>query len=754
MNRTSRWSAAAIAAVVGIGGLYAAPSGTTSAPPEAPTDGGDPDGYVIGQHPYSAVYEAAPGVIAGNALVEAFDAVDADGLPTRRVQMTWQSNEDVAAADSEASMIHSDDRGFTFPSGINPDTGAGWFSKLRDGSILGVEFIPRRLVDNHTVELIARRSTDNGRTWKDVPSTFTTDRSFDGSKFDRGIRVHRDIFYADDGSLLMTYYTSYAGDPLYRTELARSTDNGATWARFATVAEFTDGRWMGETGISRAANGDLVAVHRTGTPGGANVGPLYTNRSTDGGRTWSRPEPLKITTASGEPAPTTGVMPVLRLMPNGIMTLTFGRPDNWIAISPDGLGTSFEQAQTTYVNHPRVNATFQRFHGSSGNGGHAVVDANRVMVVGDNCAPSWGCPETDAGFTIDGEYRVWKKFVDVVRPDTGKIDLLGKVEAGTVTIDTTMTATDKKLPERGPLGAIDGSTDWGSSAVHKVDDDDRPRPATYTITLDDTYTLTQAGLSLHPGKPASAVVEASTDGTTWTPIVDTGQLTSYALTYFPLEGVQAKQVRITVTDTNDDPAGTRFLNEVELYSTVDSFENDPVGQVPRGYTDAVGATVTDFDVEDDGHVLRLVDAWIDKIASIRKVTEGAGTQTLSFRVNSIGYARSFAFITLGDTADASGVPAYQLNIGSDGSIGSYDTVTQKWTKIAPAGTAPQKKWHGVRVEATLSGAEVFLDGESIATVPPSTPGLAALTGHQFASSGTSSQYDHFLIDDVEQTNPS
>ena len=60
----------------------------------------------------------------------------------------------------------------------------------------------------------------------------------------------------------------------------------------------------------------------------------------------------------------------------------------------------------------------------------------------------------------------------------------------------------------------------------------------------------------------------------------------------------------------------------------------------------------------------------------------------------------------------------------------------------------------MRVEATLTGAEVFLDGESIATVPPSTPDLTALTGHQFASSGTSSQDDHFLIDDVQQSNPS
>lgn len=715
---------------------------------QPPANGGDPDGYVIGQQPYSTVYEGAPGEIAGNALVEAFDSVQA-GKPQRTVQMTWQSNEDVAAADSEASMIHSYNGGYTFPSGINADTGAGWFAKLRDGSLLGIEFIPERVVDTHTVELIARRSTNLGKTWTKVPSTFTTDLTFDPKKFDRGIRAHRDIFYANDGSLFLTYYTSYPSDPGYRTELARSTDNGRTWKRFSTVATFTDGRWMGETGIGRAANGDLVAVHRTGFPGGKNSDLLYTNRSTNDGVTWSKPAPITITTANGEPPPTNGVMPVLRLLPNGIMTLSWGRPDNWLAISPDGLGRTWEQAQTTYVNHPKVNAEFQRFHGSSGNGAHAVVASNRVLAVGDNCAPSWGCPETDAGFQIDGEYRVWKKFVDVVGPGVGKIDLLGKYQAGKVKIATTMNARDKRLPELGPLGPIDGSTDWASSAVRVGG----ARPATYELTLDRTYTLTKAGLSLHPGKPAAATVEVSVDGETWQPAASTGTTTSYAMKYYPLDKVQAKYVRITVSDSNVEPVGNAFLNEIELYSTVNSFENDPVNYVPRGYSDGIGARVTDFNVDDSRHILRLVDPWVDQIAQLTWKSAPAAKQDLSFRVNSIGYARSFAFTTRGTTADGAAVPAYQLNVGSDGSIGWYDTVAKKWTKLTAAGVAPQKVWHTLRVSATLTSAEVFLNGTLVGTVQPSTPGLSGLTGHQFASSGTTSQYDHFLIDDVEQINP-
>ncbi|MCW3818921.1 discoidin domain-containing protein [Micromonospora sp. DR5-3] len=745
MKRTR--TAMAVLSVAALG-VIAIPSPQASSSGENPTDGGDPDGYAIAQQPYSAVYEGAPGVIAGNAFVETFDTIDRNNLPTKHVLMTWQENEDIATVDNLAAMIHSDDRGYTFPSGIDRNSGSGFYTKLRDGAILMVEFIPAKVIDSHTVELVSRRSTDNGKTWKREAAMFTTDQTFNPARFDRGMRAHRDIFYALDGSLLMGYYTAYQQDSGHRAEIARSIDNGKTWKRYATVGPPTsDGYQYNETGIARAVNGDLVAVMRTYKLGGLALTELRTARSTDDGKTWSTPVPAKITTASGEPAPTTGVMPTLRMLPNGIMTMTWGRPDNWIAISPDGLGNSWEKAQVTYRNYPRVVSSFQRSHGSSGNGAHAVVAANRVLQVGDNCAPSWGCPETDSGFHTDGEYRVWKKFIDIVGPGTGKIDLLGKYAKKKVTIDTTMTSTNPKLPEMSPLGAIDGSTEWASSAVRK----DREVPATYTLTLDRTYTLTRAGLSLHPGQPSAAKVEASVDGTTWTTVVDTGQITSHALEYFDIDKVRAKQVRVTVNDPSSN--GAAFLNEVELYSTVDSFENDPVNQVPRGYTDAVGVTVTDFDVDDSRHVMRLADAWSDRIAQATRVSAAAPKQTLEFRVNSIGYARSFGFTTRGDTASAHGLPAYQMNVGSDGSIGWYDGTAKKWNKLTPAGTVPQKEWHTIRVEATLTGAEVFLDGAPVGSAPPTTPGITALTGHQFASSGTASFYDHFLIDDVEQTNP-
>jgi hypothetical protein len=46
---------------------------------------------------------------------------------------------------------------------------------------------------------------------------------------------------------------------------------------------------------------------------------------------------------------------------------------------------------------------------------------------------------------------------------------------------------------------------------------------------------------------------------------------------------------------------------------------------------------------------------------------------------------------------------------------------------------------------------VSLDGTVVGTAPPTTPGVTALTGHTFASSGTKSSQDTFVIDDVTQT---
>lgn len=247
-----------------------------------------------------------------------------------------------------------------------------------------------------------------------------------------------------------------------------------------------------------------------------------------------------------------GINPSLNLLGNGAMTLVFGRPDNWFAISTDG-GRSFTQARRTYVNYPQSG---NPYHGSSGNGNHAIIDTDTVIVSGDNCAPTWGCPAADNGWTIDDKYRVWRKFITVTRPTTGaKLDLRGMSAAGRLSVDTNLT---------GARDAFDGSTTPASSAIRS---DGASDASTYTLKLDRAYALTEIGLSLHPGQLASARVESSMDGQHWAPITFTGggfdDIRSFCLDYRKVSGsVTAKQVRFTI----DDPNGPAQLNEVELFA--------------------------------------------------------------------------------------------------------------------------------------------------------------------------------------------
>ena len=112
----------------------------------------------------------------------------------------------------------------------------------------------------------------------------------------------------------------------YRTWVIRSTDGGRHWEYFSTVAAHpelcNDG--FCEADIELLENGDLLCVMRTGQGGK----PLWQCRSTDGGRSWSYPVRLRFN----------GVWPNLVRMSNGILALTYGRPDARIAFSLSGTG--------------------------------------------------------------------------------------------------------------------------------------------------------------------------------------------------------------------------------------------------------------------------------------------------------------------------------------------------------------------------------------------------------------------------------
>ena len=140
------------------------------------------------------------------------------------------------------------------------------------------------------------------------------------------------IIEARNGDLLNTLYYRTEKDPkFFRLVLIRSTDDGKTWNEYSTVAAIEPGQepwpWAGENGpnetaLVRLADKRLHVIFRTSS--GGTMGQAW---SSDDGKTWTEP------TSSGFK----GVAPRTRLLSNGVLACTYGRPGPvTIMFSPDG----------------------------------------------------------------------------------------------------------------------------------------------------------------------------------------------------------------------------------------------------------------------------------------------------------------------------------------------------------------------------------------------------------------------------------
>ena len=132
----------------------------------------------------------------------------------------------------------------------------------------------------------------------------------------------------DNSIVALTYPYYHASQPTPYTSAAsyRSTDNGRTWEKTGHILyEEPDRRRDGftEPALEVLPNGELLGVLRT--TDGNGVGPMYSVRSADQGRTWSRPQTFAET----------GVLPRLLQVRNGVRVLSSGRPGVDLRFSTD-----------------------------------------------------------------------------------------------------------------------------------------------------------------------------------------------------------------------------------------------------------------------------------------------------------------------------------------------------------------------------------------------------------------------------------
>jgi hypothetical protein len=634
------------------------------------------------------------------------------GEPGTAVLLSFSENEDVSDAEIVNRAMRTTDLGASYDEIEGAYlTNAGL---LDDGTLLSVGFVPTWVQGAQVATLELWRSLDGGLDW-------TVDEGiFDATENIRGLRLHRGLIQIPDGPnagiVLVAYYALFGSDVTRTVGLMASDDGGATWTRWgAIVAPNHPTLTHNETTFAYTRYGEMIAVTRTHE--GDELHPLLICRSDDDGRTFSEPIPIEIAFGRDAPEPRIGVNPGLLLLPNGGLALVGGRPDNWIALSTDG-GHAWHSGQLTYVNHPDNH----RFRGSSGYQGIAATSSHRLFLVGDNCANSWGCPPSSSGWTIDGEHRIWRRLVDIMPTDPGRIDMASAVAAGVVELQTDLQAED---PALGALALFDGSLEPGSSLWG---------PGEMLVDFGTPRVVTRIALAGSGGSSSSQLTFF--DGQAWfDPQIATTQGGDLALQAFtPPASRPIEQIRIAV------PQGGG-LAELEIYTIVDSFENEALHTPPRAALEATLVSVVSRPSEASSQMLRLFDTADDAIALIRFALDPVAPE-FSF----LARAQALPGAILFGVADADG-SVLHMRIRADGSVGRYDAGTQTWADLSPPDFVDPFAWFDV----TITGDHQVEIGGTTLDVGL-VEGNPLVQGY-ITSAGTIPVGDDVLIDDVRLVRP-
>ncbi|WP_419803360.1 sialidase family protein [Mucilaginibacter sp.] len=156
-----------------------------------------------------------------------------------------------------------------------------------------------------------------------------------------------------DGSLVAGVYPGYylkdngEIDKQMGVVFYRSTDNGHSWkiqGRIPFLADknldpvAADRIGFSEPAYDVLADGSLICIIRSadgdGVTNGVGNGPMYASRSTDMGKTWTKPEVIAAA----------GVLPRLLKLKNGVEVLSSGRPGVQLRFSKSGLPDSWTDA--------------------------------------------------------------------------------------------------------------------------------------------------------------------------------------------------------------------------------------------------------------------------------------------------------------------------------------------------------------------------------------------------------------------------
>ena len=714
-----------------------------------------------GQRFYTAVAGEA---FAGYAAVFDAGVTQADGNRTSRLMLGYNSKQDLPLV-LGTRVKESVDGGATWRDDFPYANGAVQVANLfrlpnAAGEIVTIDFQDLDVTDPSCTDVPTCRRMFDRRTltstdWVDAGvATVTFSEPIAWARFGQS-----PVLLGDGKTLLAGMYGIYNQGVTPFAVVVRSTDEGRTWTE---VAQLATGAGWAEPHLSTTSDGGLLAVLRKDENPRETVPAnlaLYSRKApTQSGAGWGA-----LTRLSGE----TGNSPTVKMLGNGVLVLASGRPDNVLRFSFDGKGTTWSQPSTVYQNYPHTGGgadgwyeppadvvpRLMRHLGSSGTVGMTPVAGNRLLAVGDNCASGWGCPNdsTVTDYDVDNKNALWKSTIEADTDQWGKVDLTTLFQRGELTV------VNPALARYGDCEA-DVNDCRQSLAAYAFDGD--PRADSSLVTTNRSVTLrlpkpmrvTALGLHAYLLGGTDVRIETSADGVSWN--IPTRGSRDGILRPF-VTPVTTQYLRITDLNPNTDPTAT-FINELELYTSAVGFEHDYPGQAPRGngwQTTSKLATVVDQTTVPSAdrissRFLRIKDDSSTVHAKAMWTHAPTTSVTAEFRFLGYGSTNKGLLFALKGKNNSTAATPYGFWLSSAGMLhwANYSQSPPWGTPLNATALSPST-WHTIRLVATLTQVQIYVDGTLLATKPKSQA-ATTFDGLELASNGTTPTGDDWLIDDV------
>lgn len=693
----------------------------------------DQPAYGTGSH--WNVLNWAPGKVAAVPASASHPILGPTGITEKQIALTTQAQPDVSTAASVVNRSTSADSGQSFlTTERNYPTTALNQIRMRNGRFLAIDFIPKWADETRTVTNLKVRTSPDGIKWEVHDAPLSMPAEYPLGPMSEGLRVHRRVMELPDGTLMVPIYTVFKGTNKHRSAIVQSTDGGRSWS-LRSVIPATNAVGTNEVGWSWTSDGRLLAVMRTTDSPEAKLVHSY---SDDEGRTWS--EAQELIGPDGRVA--RGIYPDLVLQPNGTLLLTTGRPDVRVLASLDGTGRSWQVQDTVFANYPSTGNN-GRYDGSSGNNTMESVGPNRSVLFYDQCHV-WGCGAYNEQFGVSATY-----VGAVTAGGTGRIDVMSRLLDRSATVSGRFAKVGKDFPTVRPEGAFDGLTDQNAEA--RLD----RRGGELVLALDRSYPLHRIGLMLGHGDPQSASVQLSEDGTRWSaPVIDAVDRRDRSMRYTELAVPQnARYVKVT------GKAGVETtLTELELYTAdTDTFENELPFAIPRGWTDANKAWVTDvpsdpayseFGGSHSRTALRLFDKWTDDNARISRPFAPSSRVRATMQFGGSDLRAMFTFGAHGAGADGTRADAWKFRLvqGKPAILQAWNG--SGWVEVGKLdGALPTRSYQELGLDLSADRATITIGAQTFTTTVRA--GAATTLSALDFSTGDPEQYGGFyLIDDV------